>query len=265
MKAIVQPSRFEVTAMIDQDQILNLLKNKTFIKTSDISRNLGISISTTLRHLNKLETMGLLKRVHGGVIPTSNPSAELPISLRTQEHALEKELIGRVAASLIQPRETVFLGSGSTTLNVARNLLGRKNISVITNSLAILKTLEYEKGIELICLGGIFRHSEESFIGYLAESALQSLRPAKVIIGISAISIKEGLTNEYLPEISTDKVIIQSASEVILVADHSKFGKIATTVVAPITAVNKVITDSGIDPHLVNELTKRGLEITIAK
>lgn len=109
------------------------------------------------------------------------------------------------------------------------------------------------------------RHSESSFIGYLTESALQILRPKKVIIGIRAVSITDGLTNDHLPEISTDRIIIKSAPEVILIADHTKFGKIATTVVAPVTSVNKIVTDSGTSIEIISELEKLGIEVILAK
>lgn len=248
-----------------QEQILDLLKSKDYLQVSEITSKLGVSSATVRRHLRKLEQQNLVRRTHGGVMRIQPAQPELPINLRTAVNANEKEAIGRTAAALVEPGDTVFIGSGSTALCVAYNLIGRKDLTVITNSLPILNALAQDENIDLVCPGGLLRHSESSFIGYLTESALQILRPKKVIIGIRAVSITDGLTNDHLPEISTDRIIIKSAPEVILIADHTKFGKIATTVVAPVTSVNKIVTDSGTSIEIISELEKLGIEVILAK
>jgi DeoR/GlpR family transcriptional regulator of sugar metabolism len=123
--------------------------------------------------------------------------------------------------------------------------------------------LSNEENITLVSTGGIFRRSELSFIGHLAEHALSELRPQKVIIGIRAISLQDGLTNDYLPEVNTDRAIIHAASEVIIVADHSKFGKVSTAFVAPIKVIHKVVTDDKTSKDLLASIQALGVEVIV--
>jgi DeoR/GlpR family transcriptional regulator of sugar metabolism len=184
--------------------------------------------------------------------------------LRSADCREEKRRIGKLATSLIREGETVFIGSGSTTLEVARNLAGRRNLTVITNALTVVNALHREEGISLVVTGGVLRPSELSFIGHLTEQALRELHPQKVIMGIRSIHATEGLTNDYLPEVSTDRVIIQCSPEVILVADHSKFNKTSTALVSPIKAISTLVTDSAIDPDVLSGFREQIRHILLA-
>ena len=238
-----------------QHQILKILEKHLNMRVSELSAILGVSEATVRRDLDKLHEIGQIKRVHGGAVLVERTPPEAPVMQRTTENSDEKRRIGKLAAGLIQEGETVFIGSGSTTLEVARNLAGRQNITVITNSMPVINLLSQEEGVALISTGGFLRSSELSFIGHLTELALHELRPQKVIMGIHAISLVEGLTSDYLPEVSTDRVIIQSAPEVILVADHTKFGKVSTALVAPISAIHTLVFDAGIDREILERFS----------
>ena len=237
-----------------QHRILQILEKTPTVRVSELSGSLGVSEATIRRDLDHLHDTGLIQRIHGGAVLTVRAAPEAPVLQRSADHSEEKRRIGRLATSLIQEGDSVFIGSGSTTLEVARNLIGRRNLTVITNALTVVNTLHQEEGIAVVLTGGVLRSSELSFIGHLTEQALHELRPQKVIMGIRSVNLSEGLTNDYLPEVSTDRVIIQSAPEVILVADHTKFGKTSTALVAPINAVSTLVTDSGIDSAVLSEL-----------
>lgn len=244
-------------------RIIDLLETNTHVSVSELSDQLGVSQATIRRDLDGLQKQGRLQRTHGGAVLVERAAPEPPVMQRTQENAEEKRRIGEAAAGLVQEGDTVFIGSGTTTLEVARHLMGRENITVITNALTVINMLKQEKRITVLSTGGLLRASELSFIGHISELALQELRPQKVVMGIRAISLTDGLTNDYVPEVSTDRVIIRSAPEVILVADHSKFGKVSTAFVADVTAVDRIITDSGISPELLQELKQMEVEVTV--
>jgi DeoR/GlpR family transcriptional regulator of sugar metabolism len=224
---------------------------------------LGVSEATVRRDLGQLQEQGWLKRTHGGAVLIKRAAPEPPVVQRKGEKAAQKQRIGRAAAALIHEDDTVFIGSGTTALEVARHLRGRERITVITNALTVINALAWEEGITLLSTGGILRLSEQSFIGHITEQALQELCPQKAVMGIRAINLTSGLTNDYVPEVSTDRVIIRSAPEVILVADHSKFGNVSTALVAPVTAVHKIVTDSGTPPEMVRELEDLGIEVIV--
>jgi DeoR/GlpR family transcriptional regulator of sugar metabolism len=140
----------------------------------------------------------------------------------------------------------------------------KSNLTVITNALNIANLFAGNPNITVIVVGGLLRHSELSMIGHITEQVLKELRADKVIMGMRAISIEEGLTNDYLPETMTDRAIIQFAPEVILVADHSKFDKVSTALVAPITSVNKMVTDVDTPTQIVADLRAMGIDVIIA-
>jgi DeoR family transcriptional regulator, aga operon transcriptional repressor len=242
-----------------QKQILSLLTRQGRLSVAEIVEQFSISEATARRDFESLASQGKAQRVHGGVISVEQAPPELPILERESEQADEKIRIGRATAELITDKETVFLGSGTTVLEVARNLRDRKNLTVITNSLPVLNMLAGVKEITVISLGGMLRDSELSFIGHITEQALAELRADKVIIGARAVSLEHGLTNDYLPETQTDRAIFKVGREVILVADHSKINRVSTTFLAPLTNVHKLVTDKQTPREFISSLKAQGI------
>ncbi len=243
-----------------QQQIVRLLSRQKRLSVAEICERFSVSEATARRDLESLAEQGRLQRVHGGAITTEQAPPELPILEREQEHAGEKERIGRAAAALVQDGETIFLGSGTTVLEAARALHGRK-LTVITNSLAVVNALAGAEATAIICLGGILRTSELSFIGHLTEQALSELRADKVLIGTRAISLEHGLTHDYLPETVTDRAVLKMGSEIIVLADHSKFGRAATVLLAPLDRIHILVTDDQTPPDFVGAVMQRGITV----
>jgi len=247
-----------------QKQILSLLTRHGSLSVSEIVEQFSISKATARRDLESLASQGKAQRVHGGVIAVEQAPPELPILERENEQADEKARIGLAAASLVADKETVFLGSGTTVLEVARNLRTRKNLTVITNSLPVLNALAGAEGITVICLGGMLRDSELSFIGHITEQALNEIRADKVIMGTRGVSLEHGLTNDYLQETLTDRAILKIGREVILVADHTKVNRVATALLAPLDSMQTLVTDSKADKKFIQVLKKQGIQVLVA-
>ena len=247
-----------------QHQIAQFIREHKRATVAELSERFDVSEATIRRDLETLDSRGEIRRAHGGAVAVERAAPEPPVINRLVENEEEKRRIGQAAAQLVQDGDVIFLGSGTTTLEVARNLDDKKNLTVITNALNVINQLAGKQNITVIVTGGLFRHSELSLIGHITEQALKELRADNVIMGMRAISIEEGLTNDYLPETMTDRTIIQFAPKVILVVDHSKFGKVSTALVAPITSVQKIVTDAGISPQIVADLRARGIEVIIA-
>ncbi len=246
-----------------QQQISRQLERAGRLTVSQICEQFGISEATARRDLDLLSEQGAVQRVRGGVIPLRQATPEEPILKRSRENDVEKERIGRAAAALVQDGETVFLGSGTTVLQVAQHLAQRK-ITVITNSLPVINLMSEKANITLIALGGMLRDSELSFIGHITEQALGELRPDKVIIGTRAISLDQGLTNDYLAETLTDRAILNAGRQTIIVADHTKCGVIATAFLAPLSAMHVLVTDDRTGAGFVNPLRQMGIEVIVA-
>lgn len=244
-------------------ELTRLLERTGRLSVSQICDQFQISEATARRDLETLSEQGLVQRVHGGVIPVRQATPEAPILQRSREFEKEKERIGCAAAALVQDGETVFLGSGTTVLQVARNLVDR-SITVITNSLPVINLMSEKENITLISLGGILRDSELSFIGHITEQALAEVRTDKVIIGVRAISLKHGLTNDYLPETLTDRAILAAGKEIVLVADHAKVNTVSTAFLAPITAIHTLVTDSETPAGFIANLKEHGISVHVA-
>src|SRR5687768_9343346 len=247
-----------------QKQILSLLTRQQRLSVAEIVTQFAISEATARRDLETLASQGKAQRVHGGVIAVEQAPPELPILEREKEQEDEKTRIGRAAASLVGNNETVFLGSGTTVLEIARYLRDHKNLTVITNSLPVLNILAGQKDITVVSLGGMLRESELSFIGHITEQALVEVRADKVFMGTRGVSLEHGLTNDYLQETLTDRAILKSGREVIIVADHTKVNRVATVQLAPLSQMYTFVTDSKSDKKFVQALKRQDIQVVIA-
>ena len=247
-----------------QKQILSLLERHGRLRVAEIVQQFSISEATARRDLESLALQGKAQRVHGGVISVAQAPPELPILEREEEQSDEKTRIGLAAASLVADKETVFLGSGTTVLEVARNLRDRKHLTVITNSLPVLNMLAGLKEITVISLGGMLRESELSFIGHITEQALSEVRVDKVFMGTRGLSLEHGLTNDYLQETLTDRAILKIGREVVVVADYSKVNRVSTALLAPLSAMSTFVTDVKADKKFLQALKKQGIHVIVA-
>jgi DeoR/GlpR family transcriptional regulator of sugar metabolism len=251
-----------ITSTDRQIQLLQVIAQRQRITVADIVEQFAVSEATARRDLETLAHQGKVQRVHGGALALQSTPPELPLLERGNEQETEKRRIGQAAAALVQAGETIFLGSGTTVLEVARVLRDTKGLTVITNSLPVLNILA-DSECTVVCLGGILRRSELSFIGHITEQALAEVRADKVFIGTRAIDVDEGLSNHYLPETLTDRAILKAGREIIVVADHTKFGRIAAARLAPIEAVQTIVSDAKIPAQVRTALETRGLRVIV--
>jgi DeoR/GlpR family transcriptional regulator of sugar metabolism len=245
------------------EQIIKFVQQHQRMTVDQICEQFAISPATARRDLEALAEQGTIQRFHGGARAIHQAPPELPALQRETEQIEEKRRIGQSAAKLINDGETVFLGSGTTVLEVARHLRDRRNLTVITNSLLVINALANIPDMTLVGLGGILRLSEMSMIGHLTEQALAEVNTHKIIMGIRAVDIKHGLTNDYLPETMTDRAILAHSGEVIVVADHTKCERVSVAFVAPVTAMQKFITDSNTSPAFIEALRAKGVEVIV--
>jgi len=243
-------------------QIRDLLDHAGQVTVAELNAALHVSEATIRRDLDELDRLGLLRRTHGGAVRLGD-DAEPPIHQRQMEQAAEKERIGRRAARLVADGQTIFLGSGTTVAAMLPHLAGRQGLTVITNSLPVVNALA-GRPEELIVIGGLFRASEQSLVGHIAEAAIRELRADLVFMGMRGIDPTQGYTSDYLPEALTDRAILQVAPRRVVLADHSKFGRVGAVFLAPVTAAEVIVTDSGLDPSAAAALRASGLEVLTA-
>jgi DeoR/GlpR family transcriptional regulator of sugar metabolism len=230
---------------------------------SDLGAELKASEATIRRDIQILLREPGFRRIRGG-IGIEESTAELSVLQRGHLMADRKRLIGRKTAELVQDGEVIFIGSGSTTIEVARALSNHKDLTVISNSIPVVMILADNPRVNLVVAGGAFRRPEQSLIGHIVEMALSELRADKVIMGIQGIHPEHGLTNEFLPEAVLDRYLVHFAPHLCIAADSSKLGKIKASLVGSIEDVDVLVTDDAADPAMLAALADRGVRAVLA-
>lgn len=251
------------SSMERQRRLLAWIEERARVSVSEICTHFAVSPATARRDLEVLAEQGKVQRVHGGAVALHRAPPEPPVIHRGLQKVEEKRRIAAAAAKLVDDGDTIFLGSGTTVLEVAHCLHEQQNLTVFTNSLPVINALSDAPGVTLLVLGGQLRATELSLIGPLTEQALADLRSIKVIMGIHAIDLQAGLTNNYLEESKVDRAILRIASSAILVADHTKCARISTTFVAPIEMMDILVTDTAAPADFVAALRTVGVEVLV--
>ncbi|HEX9074939.1 MAG TPA: hypothetical protein VF932_04135, partial [Anaerolineae bacterium] len=178
---------------------------------------------------------------------------------------LRKRAIAQTAAEQVKEGDVIIVDGGETTTLFAEELAGKENITVITNSVPVFEALSNQPGITLISTGGSLRRSSESLIGPTAEAALRELRADKLFLDVTGISLDFGLSHTNVAEVAVKQAMLRAAREVILLADHTKFGQESVMQVAPATVVHRLITDNALPASIRLEWGKRGIQVNLAK
>ena len=246
-----------------RSEIIRLLEENKVVKVSDLSQMFSVSEATIRRDLGKLAQQGLLQKTYGGAVVQERGRSWGTSEAGADPFLEAKRRIGKATVELIEDGDTICLQAGSTTLQVARCLTGRNSLTVLTNDIDIAHELSKSPGIRVNLSGGILREGTRILVGPLAEQAISQFHVDKAILGVSAISLTEGLTNVDLLDAQIKTAMIKGADEVIVVADHSKLGKAHFAKVAPIAAIHKLVMDDGISPEDVEAFEARGVEVIV--
>lgn len=246
-------------------RIIGILEEKGSVQVKDLSDQFNVTMMTIRRDLDEIETRNNIIRTHGGAIykiPHSDYYG-MPTQDRMQLMAQEKIRIARKAAELIAKDEMIFLGSGTTTIYVAREIAHRDDITVVTNSLSILNELAANGKMALIGIGGYLRRSEFSMIGHIANDMIKDLHVNKVIMGMRGIHPRFGLTSDHPQELMTDRMLLGIGDTVIIVADHTKIGHVAASRTAYLDAANLIITTSNASHEILESITSQGVKVIL--
>lgn len=242
-----------------RQRLVELVDQRHSVTVAELSEHFKVSPATIRRDLSLLSKRGMIERAHGGAARRVRTAAEMPeppLLNRASLQADEKRRIGKAAAAHVNDGDTVIISSGTTTAEMVAHFADRTGLTVITNALNIVLALASYPSITVIVLGGVLRHSELTMLGSLGEDAMENLRADKLFMGSPAIHADYGLSAENFAEARSDQTLMGSAREVIVLADHTKFGRVATVRVSPLDRVRRVITGREISPddlHLLKQ------------
>jgi DeoR/GlpR family transcriptional regulator of sugar metabolism len=232
-------------------QVIDYLTSNGSVNVPDLCSTLGVSPATVRRDLRTLETRGLLQRTHGGAVVPHASTAYEPLLVDKRERCIaEKQAIASCAAELVQDGEVIILDSGSTTLHLALRLKAKRGLTIITTDLKIALELADVPGFEVIVTGGKVRPHLYSLVGPFSNGPLHQLHANHAFVGADALDLRAGLTNANLEEAETKRLLIASANHRVLIADHTKFGRISLAKVADLAEFDVTISDTNLHEDL---------------
>jgi DeoR/GlpR family transcriptional regulator of sugar metabolism len=247
-------------------RVLELVKDQGFIALTDLAATLQTSESTVRRDLDFWDQQGQLKRTHGGavLVPNDGPaSASLPgLEERATTAIGEKRTIARAANARIPDGASVLLDGGTSTLELARLLVNRP-IQVVTNSLPIVALLSQSRVPDIILLGGVVYPRTGVALGPSTVEQLKSIHVSQAILSCHGITPK-GLFNHNLLLVETQRAMFRSAEETVILADHTKLGRHALTLLCPLSDIDTLIVDEGATQEAKQWLEETGVRLVVS-
>jgi DeoR/GlpR family transcriptional regulator of sugar metabolism len=241
--------------------LLDLIARRGFATLEELVKAIGVSESTVRRDLEALDHAGSIRRTHGGAVFKGEARAIESLDERAATAHDEKVAIGRAAAEFLEDGDTVLLDGGTTTLEVARALMGRP-VQVVTNSLPIANLLASSVENDLVLIGGYILPRTGVATGPLAVAAMQDIRVHKTIMGAGGI-VAEGVFNANSLLVETERQMMRCAQEVVLVADHSKFGRLSLSKLCGLGEIGTMVVDSGLSDSYRAILDDAGVDLRI--
>ena len=247
-----------------QRKILDALRDNGGVTVEGLVRLLNVSESTVRRDLEQLGEKKLLSRTHGGaVLPDFSTAFEASYAEKMMRHLEEKKRIGAAAAQMVADGETLILDSGSTTYEVAKSIASLKHLKIITYDLMIAGSVDYDSTNAVILTGGLVRRGFDLVVGSDTENFFRNVRVNKAFLGVDSFDLEQGIFNATLEEAAVKKVILEAAREVVVVTDHSKFGKTALAKVCDLGRIHRIITGKELDVSYQQALRLAGIDLRL--
>jgi len=257
----------ELSAAERRSQIARKVLENGKVSVADLVREFQVTEPSIRRDLTLLENSGRLKRVHGGAIPLPGTTRTDSFAEKMDLHIKSKERIGKVAAEMIKPQDIVLLDSGTTTLQVIRQipsaLRSSNPISLVTNSQPIAQEVLNWPSPNLTILGGLYLPDYQATVGPQTVGQLQELMADKVFLGTDGLTLGSGATTANIFMAEVDRMMVERSRQVILVTDSSKIGRVGFVPVKPINAFHTLITDTNAPPEIVEAIRAMGVEVIL--
>lgn len=251
---MIKPARHE--------QILSELGRRGSISVEEIVALLNVSEATVRRDLRELEERGLIRRTRGGATLADDQN-ELPYPFKVTAFLAEKRRIGVAAAELIEPGMVIGCSGGTTVAQVIRALRG-KRVTVVTNAVTVAAELATSPEAEVVVTGGTLRSRSYEMIGHIAIQTIRDFRFDLALLGVDGLTTEHGLTTYNHQEAHVNRTFIECAREVMVVADHSKLGKVTPALITGVDRLTTLVTDSEAEPELVKPFQQLGIRVVLA-
>jgi len=245
-----------------RQQVLDLVSQKAFVTLADLAAAIQVSESTLRRDLDYWNRKGLLKRIHGGAMFVGDGSALPALEERSSRQIEEKRTIARTAAAHIRDGDAILLDGGTTTLEVARLLVGR-SLQIVTNSLPIANLFASSRETDLVMIGGYVYPKTGVALGPLTVRMIEDIHVHQTILSVGGITAK-GLFNSNLLLVETERRMMRCADEVVVVADHTKVCRQALAFLCELSAIDTLIVDNQLTPRQRELLDQASVRLILA-
>jgi DeoR family transcriptional regulator of aga operon len=244
-------------------QILLILRNAGRVRVNELASQFNTSAVTIRNDLNELAQRGLVQRSHGGAMLPDSIMRESPLQERLKAHAEEKRRIGAMAATMIHDGETIILDSGTTTLEIARQIKKKRGLHIITNGVNIAAELLDARDSEVFIVGGTIRGESASISGRFTEEMFDQFSADKLFLSGAGCDLDFGVSGANLEETMVNRAMLRIAREIILVADASKFSKRSMSRIAPFGEIDTVITDKSLSEDIQSKVRSSGCNLIL--
>ncbi len=244
-------------------QILQILHRAGRVRVNELVTQFNTSAVTIRNDLNELAQRGLVQRSHGGAMLPDSILREPPVNERIKANAEEKRRIGAMAASMISDRETIILDSGTTTLEIARQIKKKRGLQVITNGVNIAVELLDARDSEVFIVGGTMRGESASISGRFTEEVFEQFSADKLFLSGAGCDLDFGVSGANLEETMVTRAMLRIAREIILVADATKFSKRGMSRIAPYSEIDTVISDTNLSEDIQEKLRALGCNLIL--
>ncbi|MHB1314101.1 MAG: DeoR/GlpR family DNA-binding transcription regulator [Christensenellales bacterium] len=233
---------------------------KGFASIDELCDLFHVSKNTVRRDLGELESRKTISKVYGGV--TANTKLDVaPIPIRRTQGTDAKALIGSMAAKYVDDGDTIFIDAGTTTVNLIGNIVHKRNVTLISHSMLALSEATKFRNLSLISLGGFFNHDTSSFFGISTFENLKELRINKAFLGCTGVTLDAGVTNITYFESEIKHGIVARSTNVILMSDSTKIGKIGMISVCPLSRLNAFVTDLKPSAEYIDYCAANGIDL----
>ena len=251
-----------ITTETRRSRLRELVQSRGFAALGELAESLDVSESTIRRDVEHLEQLGDARRTHGGVFWTGESATMRIFETRRDDRWSSKQAIGEAAAALVEDHDTILLDGGSTTYELARRLVDRP-LQVVTNSLPVAHLLSSSQSIDLVMIGGCVRGRTAVAIGPLADEMLRSVSVAKAFLSVAGVT-ERGYFNSDMMLVESEKAMLASADQTIVVADSSKFGRVSLSRLCGLEDVDVVVTDGALDSIWNDRLADGAVNVVLA-
>jgi DeoR family transcriptional regulator of aga operon len=244
-------------------QIMDIMRHQNAISVTALAALLKVSEVTIRKDLSYLEGQKLLYRVHGSAILVNRYINDRSMAEKEQLCADEKLAIGQFAATLVGPRDTIMITSGTTTQYFANEISVKDSLTAITSTFNVATTLVGKGNVEVIQLGGVVRETSLSVLGPFAEQMVNMFSASKIFLGVDGIDLDFGITTTNHMEAHLHRMMMGCAQKVIVLADFTKFNRRGYIKICDIDNIDHIITDKQAPPDVIEKIRDRGVEVTV--